>query len=156
MTATQTPRNQSSRKAFGDKTNSPKKNSRKRPSPSQNTNGISPTKSINPFKSTHDSNSTTNPGPSKLSNTIDPFKTPAAPSQTEQSSAHSFITPTSNIGKKGFLKMRMAEIMDKEMGIDLNSWNEVENEQEELVELTEEEMWPEIEVMGNGEFAKSE
>ena len=50
----------------------------------------------------------------------------------------------------------MAEIMDKEMGIDLNSWNEVENEQEELVELTEEEMWPEIEVMGNGEFAKSE
>lgn len=158
----QTPSSKLDRKAFGDKTNSPSK-SRLRDQ-GQRGGGLdnyndndSPSKSTNlAQKSSSTSNLNDNP-----------FKTPAhnhtlilnRDGNGTGDGPGSFITPQSNIGKKGLIKVRMAEMLDKEMGIDSNGdfgFGMGLKEEEEEAEMTEEEMYPEIETLGNGEFARGE
>ncbi|KAJ9476276.1 hypothetical protein PHBOTO_006362 [Pseudozyma hubeiensis] len=87
------------------------------------------------------------------------MKTPA-PSQLGKartmSRQNSFVTPAANTGRAGQIKARMGEIMDAELGLSLQKGD---NAAEQVIEppamqLTEEEMYPEIEYMPPSLHAK--
>ncbi|EPQ29289.1 uncharacterized protein PFL1_03044 [Pseudozyma flocculosa PF-1] len=60
----------------------------------------------------------------------------------------SFVTPAANIGKAGQIKARMGEMLDAELGLNLDDLEapQLETHQSQR-ELTEEELYPEIEYM---------
>ena len=64
------------------------------------------------------------------------------------------VTPAANIGRAGLAKYRRAEAQDAALGIDLEPENDQLVEGKEP-ELTEEELYPEIEYMPPSETAKS-
>lgn len=80
------------------------------------------------------------------------FKTPA-PTQLGKarpmSRQNSFVTPAANIGRAGQIKARMGEIMDAEMGLSLQKGDNATEQvtEQPAVQMTEEEMYPEIEYM---------
>ncbi|KAN0064547.1 hypothetical protein ACQY0O_002175 [Thecaphora frezii] len=60
----------------------------------------------------------------------------------------SFVTPAANIGKAGQIKARMGEMLDAELGINVDDMEAPKAEQAQAPkELTEEELYPEIEYM---------
>ncbi|GAC95300.1 hypothetical protein PHSY_002875 [Pseudozyma hubeiensis SY62] len=87
------------------------------------------------------------------------MKTPA-PSQLgnarTMSRQNSFVTPAANTGRAGQIKARMGEIMDAEMGLSLQKGDKATEQVTEppAVQLTEEEMYPEIEYMPPSLHAK--
>lgn len=87
------------------------------------------------------------------------MKTPA-PSQLSKartmSRQNSFVTPAANTGRAGQIKARMGEIMDAEMGLSLQKGDNATEQVTEppAVQLTEEEMYPEIEYMPPSLHAK--
>lgn len=60
-----------------------------------------------------------------------------------------FVTPAANIGRAGQIKARMGEILDAEMGLSLQKAENLTEQvtEEPAVQMTEEEMYPEIEYM---------
>ncbi|SOV05234.1 uncharacterized protein UDID_03305 [Ustilago sp. UG-2017a] len=60
-----------------------------------------------------------------------------------------FVTPAANIGRAGQIKARMGEILDAEMGLSLQKAENLTEQvtEEPGVQMTEEEMYPEIEYM---------
>lgn len=88
------------------------------------------------------------------------LKTPA-PTQLgskarTMSRQNSFVTPAANVGRAGQIKARMGEILDAEMGRSLQKGDNA-NEQvaaPPVVQLSEEEMYPEIEYMPPSHHAK--
>lgn len=81
------------------------------------------------------------------------MKTPA-PTQLNtkartMSRQSSFVTPAANIGRAGQIKARMGEILDAEMGLSLQKADNATEQvtEEPVVQMTEEEMYPEIEYM---------
>lgn len=81
------------------------------------------------------------------------IKTPA-PTQLNgktrtMSRQNSFVTPAANIGRAGQIKARMGEILDAEMGLSLQKADNATEQatEEPAVQMTEEEMYPEIEYM---------
>ncbi|PWY99905.1 hypothetical protein BCV70DRAFT_200818 [Testicularia cyperi] len=89
-----------------------------------------------------------------------PAMTPA-PAQLGQrlktmSRQNSFVTPAANVGRAGQIKARMGEMMDAELGFS-QSRVEPAPEQEvaqQIAELTEDELYPEIEYMPPSHYAK--
>ena len=87
------------------------------------------------------------------------FKTPASTQlgkARSMSRANSFVTPAANVGRAGQIKARMGEIMDAEMGLSLQKGDTATEQvaEEPVVQLTEEEMYPEIEYMPPSTHAK--
>lgn len=87
-------------------------------------------------------------------------KTPA-PTQLNgkartMSRQNSFITPAANVGRAGQIKARMGEMLDAEMGLSLNKADGAVAAVEEApaVQMSEEEMYPEIEYMPPSVYAK--
>lgn len=89
----------------------------------------------------------------------DAFKTPA-PTQLgkarSMSGQNSFVTPAANVGRAGQIKARMGEIMDAEMGLSLQKGDNATEQvtEQPAVQMTEEEMYPEIEYMPPSLHAK--
>ncbi|TKY86538.1 hypothetical protein EX895_004687 [Sporisorium graminicola] len=87
------------------------------------------------------------------------FKTPA-PTQLgkarSMSRQNSFVTPAANVGRAGQIKARMGEIMDAEMGLSLQKGDNVTGQvtEQPVVQMSEEEMYPEIEYMPPSLHAK--
>uniref|UniRef100_V5E9Q1 Uncharacterized protein n=1 Tax=Kalmanozyma brasiliensis (strain GHG001) TaxID=1365824 RepID=V5E9Q1_KALBG len=87
------------------------------------------------------------------------MKTPA-PSQLGKARAmsrqNSFVTPAANVGRAGAIKARMGEMMDAEMGLSLQKGDNATEQvtQQPAVQMTEEEMYPEIEYMPPSHHAK--
>ncbi|CBQ72492.1 conserved hypothetical protein [Sporisorium reilianum SRZ2] len=87
------------------------------------------------------------------------FKTPA-PTQLgkarSMSRQNSFVTPAANVGRAGQIKARMGEIMDAEMGLSLQKGDNATEQvtEQPAVQMTEEELYPEIEYMPPSLHAK--
>lgn len=103
----------------------------------------------------------TKPGQSSTDNaTVNLMKTPA-PSQLGSkprgmSRQNSFVTPAANTGRAGQIKARMGEILDAEMSLSLQKGdNAIEQITEQpAAQMTEDEMYPEIEYMPPSFHAK--
>ncbi len=88
------------------------------------------------------------------------MKTPAPAQLSNRSGTmsrqNSFVTPAANTGRAGQIKARMGEILDAEMGLSLQKTDNATEQvtEEPVVQLTEEEMYPEIEYMPSSSHAK--
>lgn len=69
---------------------------------------------------------------------------------------NSFVTPAANVGRAGAIKARMGEILDAEMGLSVQKGDNATEQvtEEPALQLTEEEMYPEIEYMPPSHYAK--
>lgn len=134
-------------------------------------------KDKNAFASKQDSTSPTKKGGSELSprkattsnalrslngkqrQLVDP-KTPAPTQLNGKARAvsrqNSFITPAANVGRAGQIKARMGEMLDAEMGLSLSRADGAVAPVAEppAVQMSEEEMYPEIEYMPPSVYAK--
>lgn len=91
---------------------------------------------------------------------VEEMKTPAPTQLTSKartmSRQNSFVTPAANVGRAGQIKARMGEILDAEMGLSLQKADNATEQSTEQpsVQLTEEELYPEIEYMPPSMHAK--
>lgn len=102
----------------------------------------------------------TKPGQSSTNDAAGTMMKTPAPTQLGKartmSRQNSLITPAANIGRAGQIKARMGEILDAEMGLSLQKADNATEQltQEPVVQLTQEEMYPEIEYMPPSFHAK--
>ena len=124
----------------GAKSASPQKGSSK--APLRSINGKLKESSATPFSKADQSYAT------DASAMMTPAPSGSALKQRLISRQNSFVTPAANIGKAGQIKARMGEMMDAELGINLDQMDAPEVEQAPVVQaMTEEELYPEIEYM---------
>lgn len=152
MQAKQTPR----RNVLGEKTNkSPEKHHDDLPDGTSPQKGAgSPSKGTSSMRKNKSSAPTPFSGNQSYRTETDMGSVTPAPLRM-LSRQSSFVTPAANIGRAGAIKARMGEMKDFEMGIGSGDpIGNVEAEQQGP-QLTEEEMYPEIEYMPPSTYAHS-
>lgn len=106
-----------------------------------------------PFTKPHPPSTNTQDASTDMIKTPAPWQLGKTRSMSRQ---NSFVTPAANTGRAGQIKARMGEIMDAELGLSLQKGDNATEQLAEprAVQMTDEELYPEIEYMPPSLHAK--